>query len=396
MGKKSLKLLKKQDKSIGLINAFTTAVSPKVVVLLLSVVLFSCSDRAPVNEQYLETETYKQFSKNQQNEYTTRLKNLQSLKKYLTEFAECNTEQELSFPVQFDGSILEREHNACEQVAEKVNRNFTSQRIGYSKWQDIVIRWILLQKESVYEDAELLAATYRGNTLIGFQTVGVFRQNLQQNFSTDIEVAQDRDQIVIKSAVDRGIKYPFEQNNVIETVYQVDTSGTIVEQTDQKTSYQSLPKILNDLNRCAMGKRWMLPAQINEVTLNKEGVSCAKVGSKYNGNFIARSVGYTIFKDLTVRLFDMRSRLHPENHLTMAGTYKDEALVSFQTVGKFHNYSPNFITDIDISSNVRIHQDGDSLYIISNVIRDRSFPVKQQDLITANYVLGADGNIREI
>lgn len=395
MVKKCLKLLKKQDKVINFLNIFFDAVAPKaVLILLLSIFLFSCGERAPVNEEYLDSEDYKQFKKNQQKEYAIRIKTHQSFKNFLTGFVECSGGRELSFPIQFGGEILEMDQGSCDTVRNKFNRNFTISYIGYSEWKDIIIRWILLQKESVYDNAELLAVTYHDNSLIGFQTVGVFRENLQQNFSTEIEVSQHDDHLNIKSVMDRGLKYPFEYDNVIQSTFQIDTTGKIIERTEETSSYQSLRNFFEELSSCSTGKRFMPPLQINEVILNSEAIPCKNVSNKYNIDFTARSIGYTLFKDIIVRLIDMRSNIYSDNHLMMAGAYKGGELVSFQRVGKFHSYSlPNFVTDIDISSNIKIRQKGDSLYIISSIIRDRSFPIKQADSMVVKYVMGTDGNI---
>lgn len=397
MGKKSLKPLKKQDKTIGIIDTYLFTAVPKTTLLLLfSFLMFSCGDRPPVNEQYLKSEGYKQFSKSQQNEYSTRLRNRRSLKKYLADLSDCNLGENLKFPIQFDSSTLNKEQDSCNEVSRTINRNFYHKSIGYTDWKDIIIRWILIQKESVYTDAELVAATYRGDTLLSFQTVGIFRQNLQQQFSTNITVVEEDDHLLIQAVMDRGIKYPFEQNNIIETVFEIDTAGEIAEQNDRTISYQSLPKFLEELNRCHQGKQYELPVEFNKVAFSSKGISCENISNKYNTNFSAQSFGYITFKNIIVRLFDMRSSSHTENHLMIAAAYKDSESVSFQTVGKFHSYSPNFITDIDISSNVKIHQEGDSMYITSVIMRDRSFPIVQKDSLAANYVMSTDGNIIEI
>lgn len=399
MGKKSLKLRDKQNSIISCLHtgiiAFEVAiVKTAVLLLLISVFLFSCGDRAPVDREYLKSERYQQFSERQSQEYTLRIENYESLEKYLSEFGQCDLGIKRNYPLQIDNRILEQEFSRCDEVDDKYDSNFTIQNFGYSPFKEITIRWIIVQQESVYENTELFVTTYRNDSLISFQTVGVFRQNLQQDISTNIEVDREDNFIRIQSSMDRGIKYPFNYDNVIQSTYEIDEFGNIKERTEEATSYQSLPKYLDELNCCARGEKWILPLQINSDVLSRVGSSCEQITGNYNTNLTTRSIGYTKINNVIVRLFDMKS--HSGNHMLMAATYNDSSLVSFQTVGKFHSYSPGFATDIDISSSITIHQEGDLLYISSSIIRNRSFPIKQENSATVKFKVGTDGNIREI
>lgn len=215
-------------------------------LLLICLLFISCGDSAPVDRQYLESDEYTQFSEKQQEEYAAQIKDYQTLRKYLTEFTNCQKGIERQLPLQINFSILKESKNECEEVDDKFNTNFDTQIFGYSSLKDVIIRWIILKKESAYIDAELLAVTYRDGEMIDFQTVGVFRENLSQDISTHISVSRKDDFVYISSAMDRGIKYPFEYDNIIESEFRVDTLGVIHNRATQTKSYQSLPKYLEE------------------------------------------------------------------------------------------------------------------------------------------------------
>lgn len=253
MGKKSPKPLNKQHSIIcclyAIIDFIIAAPAKNIFPLLISVFLISCGDRAPVDQEYLESEQYQKFSEKQAQEHTFQIESYKTLEKYLAELGKCDLGSERSYPLQIDDRVLEQEHSACKAVGDKYNTNFRIRNLGYSSFEDIIIRWIIVKKESIYEDTEFIAATYREDSLISFQTVGVFRQNLQQDISTNIKVDRQDNYIRIQSSMDRGIKYPFNYNNVIRSTFQIDTLGRINEHTDKATSYQSLPKYNDEQNR---------------------------------------------------------------------------------------------------------------------------------------------------
>lgn len=227
-----MKRLKKQGSIVDFLTTlFKRVAIPIVFFLLVSVIFFSCGERAPVNEQYLESKDYKKFKKSQQKEYTIRIKNRPSLKKFLTNYVKCDLGKELDFAIHLDDRILEIDQHSCDSIGNKINRSFTTSYIGYSAWKDMVIRWILFKRKSFYDHAELLAVTYRNDSLIGFQTVGVFKDNLQQHFSTNIEVIEQDKYVFIHSVMERGLKYPFEYKKVIESTFQIDSTGKFTEQT---------------------------------------------------------------------------------------------------------------------------------------------------------------------
>lgn len=265
-GKKSPKLLNRQSSIISRLQAF----APKAGLLLFfAIFLFSCGDRAPVDKKYLESERYQQFSEKQAQEHTLRIENYKTFEKYLSEFSQCALGKERDYPLHIDNAIADKELSTCNAVGDKYDiSNFRIRSFGYSSFGDIIIRWIIVKKESIYEDTELFAATYRDGSLVSFKTVGVFRQNLQQDITTNIEVEREEDFIRIQSSMDRGVKYPINYDNVTQSTFQIDSLGRIKERASQATSYQSLPKYLEQRNRSRIyssspvGKRTSLKYEI--------------------------------------------------------------------------------------------------------------------------------------
>ncbi|NGP87023.1 hypothetical protein [Fodinibius halophilus] len=201
----------------------------RLLLLLVGgmIVVLAACDSAPVDKRYLESEDYKQFRKTQKEEYVAQVDNRRTLEKYLNTLVQCKKTTELSFPLQITKNVLKKEGGNCGALTNYFSTGFKVKMVGYSFFKPIFIRWVLLQRETVYKNIELLAVTHKGTTMLDFQKVGKFRKNLSQNISTDIRVSQKGDFVYITSVSERNLIYPIEQQQVITNGYIVNRNGKV-------------------------------------------------------------------------------------------------------------------------------------------------------------------------
>lgn len=196
-------------------------------ILLVCLTVLTYCDRAPVDEEYLKSKEYSRFSKKQQEEYAAQIRSNKSLQKYLAAFNRCDKGRRWELPLQIDSSTLKKDGRECKKVADDFNAGFKTLNIGYSSFEEVLIRWMVMKKRSVYEDFEFLAVTYRDSSLVDFHSIGEFRENLSQDISTVVQVSHKGDFIYISSIVNRNINYPIEQENIVKSTYRIDSAGAI-------------------------------------------------------------------------------------------------------------------------------------------------------------------------
>jgi hypothetical protein len=97
------------------------------------------------------------------------------------------------------------------------------------EWSNQILRWYLLERQSAYRDAELIVATFDGNKLRSFMSVGLFEKIPARTVSTTISVNERNNMLYIRSETNRDIKYPLDQENIIVTEFEVDADGGINE-----------------------------------------------------------------------------------------------------------------------------------------------------------------------
>ncbi|WP_138429544.1 hypothetical protein [Fodinibius saliphilus] len=202
--------------------------SARSVGLILGIlIIFGGCDSAPVDKRYLNSKEFKQFSKTQKQEYAAQVSDRHSLEKFINALVVCKKKTKLSFPLQFKKNLLKSDGSKCSRVTKHFNTSFDVEIIGYSYFEPIFIRWIILERASVYENLELLVVTHKEDKVLDFQVVGNFRKNLSQKISTDIRVSQKGDFVYITSVSDRNLKYPIEQEQIVENKYLIGRKGQI-------------------------------------------------------------------------------------------------------------------------------------------------------------------------
>ena len=205
-----------------------------VAAILFIVGATACSEEPePVNAKYLESDLYTSFEERAKAEFSAQLWDYQSLQSYLRQLVKCDKGRFFSFPLQIDrakiSKFTEGPYLKCEALAGFNDWGFGVKNIGYSRFEDVFIRWILVEKESVYRDWELLAVTHRDTVLTGFKSLALFRKNLSQEIATEIKVSRTGQLAYISTTTQRTVNYPIEQENAVKAEYEVDSLGVIRE-----------------------------------------------------------------------------------------------------------------------------------------------------------------------
>ncbi len=201
----------------------------------MCLILTACEKESePVNKEYIESEAYKEFKKDSKNHFSEQINGYESLHLYLQKFDPCTNALTLSLPLQLDKNTLQKYavefENKCGSTEPEDIPPYNLQDIGYTSLKDLTIRWMILEKESIYEDQQLLAVAYKDTELSDFKIIGKFKKNLSQKISSDIQVSQRGKLVYIYTKMRRDIMYPIEQKNIVETNYLINRSGDIREQ----------------------------------------------------------------------------------------------------------------------------------------------------------------------
>lgn len=200
-----------------------------MMILPVAFAMMACSKTAPIDQRYLQSTQYAEFNHRVTQEARRNSKKNRSLQKFLKQQGRCGSEPLLVVPL-----VLTLEK--ITDLAKKMGANCSVeadgqhlQLLGKSRGPHHTIKWVLLQRETVYQDKELIAAAFKDDHLRSFKTVGVFKDNLSEHISSTVHVDTSAEGIRIATETHRQIKYPFEQTNTIQTRYRLDRNGGISE-----------------------------------------------------------------------------------------------------------------------------------------------------------------------
>lgn len=200
---------------------------PCWIFILCIMGAISCSNNPkPLNQEYLESGQYTQFKKGLTEELKKNVELDESFEWSLQQFTGCETKH-FSFPFELD---LQKINTIQKSLSEKCTIQRKSQSLtllGYHKLSNLLIRLILLDRETVYRDQEIIAVTFIDGELRSFRTVGVFQKNLSKQVTSKILLQNESNEILITTRTNRNILYPIEQNNTVLTEYKIDLKGGI-------------------------------------------------------------------------------------------------------------------------------------------------------------------------
>lgn len=190
----------------------------------------SCTENKnrTVDQQYLDSQEYSSFKENADSEIQSSQNDSENIGEDLVAIAECTPVQTFAIPVSFEWNDIE-EHRRQSSDCEKKSESITITLFGQQEWSNMVLRWYLLERQSAYRDAEVIVATFDGNKLRSFRSVGLFEKIPARSVSTTITVNERNNVLFIRSETNRDIEYPLDQENIIVTEFEVDADGGINE-----------------------------------------------------------------------------------------------------------------------------------------------------------------------
>lgn len=189
------------------------------------------SNRELVDQQYVDSENYHSFSSQVHQEQGDARNQKSTLTDWLKSLSDCSVSQSLTAPFAIDSLKIaewsESDTTTCFSGQSFESSSYTLRVLAQTSFHDVKMLWILHTRVSMYRDEELFLATYRNEKLQHAESMGVYRKNLKEHISTEIEVSPGSEELVITAVENRKIIYPIEQNNAVKNVYYVDSDGGI-------------------------------------------------------------------------------------------------------------------------------------------------------------------------
>ncbi|HEX6982562.1 MAG TPA: hypothetical protein VF181_07355 [Balneolaceae bacterium] len=200
-----------------------------VSLLILAAFLTSC-DSGSVDQNYVKSGKYEEFERKSRQEAIRKDKQKRSFAAHMQALGNCK-QSEAHFPLKISrkqiASLLKTSAEDCEQLMVADRLGFEIQLLKEIQLPSYTLKWVLLDQKSVYDNRRLLAVTFRNDSLVNFEEVGVFQKNLSKDINTTIEVTKKGEKLLIESEINRKIIYPVEQKNVINRRFTINPKGII-------------------------------------------------------------------------------------------------------------------------------------------------------------------------
>lgn len=162
------------------------------------------------------------------------------------------------------------------------------------------------------------------------------------------------------------------------------------EYSAQVDSDESLQKYLHELIKCDKGPEFSLPFHFDNNILKKSGEECRRVSDRYNTPFKVYLLGYSRLKDVYLRWLLLESESVYKDLELITVTHRDSTLIDFQRMGSFKkNLSQKISTDI------RVFQKDDLIYISSVRNKSLQYPIEMEDVLQDTFRIDKDGLIDE-
>ncbi len=199
------------------------------IVLAVTVNFISCTEdqEQTIDDNYLDSQDYSAFKENTDREIE-RNSDAINLADYLVKLSDCDSISNLETPVLLDWDVLEKLMEKSDPCSvEEEHQKLTL--VGEQQLQAQTVRWFLVDYQSAYTNAEVVVATFSGNELRSFTTVGMYEKIPAHNIQTNIRVKSEGNTMLIRSETIRDIQYPLEQKNIITSDYKINSDGSINE-----------------------------------------------------------------------------------------------------------------------------------------------------------------------
>lgn len=206
------------------------------LLLFVSIGLISCNQETneqQIDQEYMNSESYSDFEQESSQEMSQKENRIEGISGYIPKLPECNSINSVSLPLVIDQQSLtnmQQSSSDCGINASNRDSEFRLSPLGKNALQGVEVYWVLVDWQSVYTDQEVIIATFQGEKLLSFKTVGTYQKNVTRDVSSKMQARMNGDMIRITSETDRDIKYPIDQNNTIISEYTIDAQGAIREQ----------------------------------------------------------------------------------------------------------------------------------------------------------------------
>ncbi|WP_372638506.1 hypothetical protein [Fodinibius sp.] len=184
-----------------------------------------------VDRQYVNSENYRSFSSQADQEQEVARNRKVGLTARLKGLSDCSASRALTPPFAIDSLNIakwsESDTTTCFSEQSFESSPYTLRVLAQTSFYDVKMLWILHTRVSMYRDEKLFLATFKNEKLRHAESVGAYRKNLKEHISTEMDVRPDSEELLITAVEDRKIIYPIEQHNAVENVYYVDSDGNI-------------------------------------------------------------------------------------------------------------------------------------------------------------------------
>ena len=207
-----------------------------IIYPVIAFALISCSfdGSETINDRYLNTEQYQSFKSQADAEIQQNIRRHKELRGYVEQLTDCNNVRRLSgtFTItrqQIDSlkTIIASSDTVCAISSTLNDVRFGLTAIGKTEVSDLKVLWMILDLQAAYEDYQLLAATFKEETMIDFGAIGIFKRNLSERLMSNVHIRKRGDSIEILSTTERMIKHPIEQNYSVEQKYRIGADGIV-------------------------------------------------------------------------------------------------------------------------------------------------------------------------
>lgn len=202
-----------------------------ILVFCFLLVMGCSSEPDPVNKQYLNSDTYKEFYNEIENEVHLRLQNSNDLQIFLQQSYRCDKGKKLtpdkSIPISKFRQPNSINLNDCIMLSGSPVLNFNAYTIGYFVFNKIQLRWLIIENQLLNSRRQLLMAVYNKGELAGYQNLASSQKNLMLDVNSSFKLLLKSEQLVIEVNTTRKVHYPIRQQKNIQVNYSVGQDGAI-------------------------------------------------------------------------------------------------------------------------------------------------------------------------
>lgn len=165
----------------------------------------------------------------------------------------------------------------------------------------------------------------------------------------------------------------------------------VIEERLEKAKNATMKSRLQQFSKCEYETLMRAPLSITEEDIVSVTEDTTDVCTVENNRQSLKLLGKSHFQNQTIRWVLFERQTAYQDQELYATTFREGKLQSFLTVGVYkENPSESIKTEI------RVRKKDNSLYLASRTDRNLLYPIDQQNTVTTEYLIGADGSIRKL